>query len=323
MNTILMHSILTNSTDEICSYLKVEKSALSNCVFRPQLSGCNYQVCPIDFFNNTKEKIGSIFIKYNTQENERAHDELLTEARILKLLGTHGINCPTLIGSGHIDVAASYLLLEEIEAYSIDVEQLSLDETIQIADSIDQHQTVLVKNLEKLRLRSIELNMYKHMDFEQKIHALLTEYVPSATLIQSLQFLNTYLNAELVIKNRSIVTDRSTGNILKNEDRGLVFIDFSTIRVGTRYDNWIQFIDDPRVNLCCPKEWIEATYFKKHELSREDIESYYAASIYTNLLQGIYTYQKSVSLGAAYLKNANESFVKLRNKKDVLIRLGN
>jgi len=99
-------------------------------------------------------------------------------------------------------------------------------------------------------------------------------------------------------------------------------IDFSTVRIGTQFDNWIQFIDDPRAKFSCSKKELIKMFFRKNNSDKDVINYYYVASIYTNLLQGIFTYQKNPTLSMQYINNANSAFEKFTKKKGVLIGTG-
>ena len=146
----------------------------------------------------------------------------------------------------------------------------------------------------------------------------MKRFTPHLKVKNSYSFLNKYLNDISVIE-KTIVTDRSADNIFIGENNHIIMIDFSTVRIGIQFDNWIQFIDDPRAKFICSKDELVTIFFNKKSLNENVMDYYYAASIYTNLLQGIFTYKKNPTLSMYYIDNANGAFENFIKKKGVLI----
>ncbi len=312
---------LQNLGHKLCLHFQVEsdrtEELLQNFTIKSESSGHNNQICLIDFYDNKKNFIGDICLKY-AFEQERKED-LQIELNILNILQTNNILCPSIVDANFSHKNPSYILMETIKGRCINKQIINLEEARGILDVIQSHESVLLDNLLILQ-SSVDISyLDREIDFEKKLSDFLINFAPNFIARSSFDFLNSILNHSAVIKKRSIVTDRSAENIFIDENNQISMIDFSTIRIGTQFDNWIQFIDDPRATFSCTKEELITTLFKKNGLLENELVSFYASSIYTNLLQGIFTYRKSPRLGIDYINNVNNSFKKLMNKKCVLI----
>lgn len=326
MNEIEVHSlvlqILKKSKNRISSYLEIDdyqfEDVLSRFVVRTELSGHNNQICLVDFFDNKGNFLSGACVKYSL--GEKMKSGLALEANILSLLSLNKKICPKLLDSGILEQDnVSYIITEIIRGTLTNHSDLSIEKASLVLDVVQLHEAVLLDNIQIWDTASTFNDLYKKTDFKKKVTTFLTGFVPGSVINDSLSFLNYYLNHERTISRRVIVTDRSVENIFQNQNGDIVMIDFSTIRVGTQFDNWIQFIDDPRITLSCKKEDLVNLFFKRNKLNTKDLKFFYAASVYTNLLHGIFTYEKNPRLGINYFKNANESFMKLKNKKSTLI----
>ena len=96
-------------------------------------------------------------------------------------------------------------------------------------------------------------------------------------------------------------------------------VDFSTVRIGTQFDNWIQFIEDPKGKFSCSQEELIQLFFKKIIWKKKELKFFYSASIYTNLLQGIFTYKKNPQLAMEYFRKVNYSYIKLTGENNILV----
>lgn len=316
--------VFTKSKENICHYLGVMhdqfKDILKNIVIYSEISGHNNQVCLIRCYSK-KKLVGTLCLKYSF--NKKGGAGLVLESNILKILRDGKTSVPEILGSGSLSkLDFTYVLMESIRGTRVTDLNLNKKEINEVISNIQEHEKILNNNWKKFKNQYISEELYKKINFEKKISVYMHDYLPDFNVLNSLNFLNKYLNSKEVISERRIVTDRSTENIfLKKENREIVFIDFSTVRIGTKFDNLIQFIDDPLANFSCSKEKLVDIFFKKNNLKHSDLKLYYATSVYTNLLQGIFTYKKNHKLGINYFRNANDSFMKLRNKKSVLVDL--
>lgn len=327
MNKRLQNKLSTNegverSATKICSYLNIEdnriEELLNNFTIKSELSGHNNQIYLLDFYDNQKMFLGDICLKYSLEEKKRK--DLQTEFNILNILRTNDILCPNIIDANFSDERNfSYILMETIKGRCVNDHDMDIQEAESILDIIQSHESVLRNNLQSLQSSAIISDLYQKIDFENKLSDFLLNFAPDFIIKDSFDFLNQHLNDIEVLKKRVIVTDRSVENIFIDQDNRIVMIDFSTVRIGTQFDNWIQFIDDPRITFSCTKEELITLFIEKNGLSEKDLDSFHVSSVYTNLLQGIFTYRKSPQLGISYINNANDSFKKLTKKKGVLI----
>lgn len=324
-DNLLVLRILKESKKEISSYLKINNkqfdNIIHNLVIRAELCGHNNQIYLIDFFDDRKNLIGDVCLKYSLKLEKK--EGLQVEFNILNILRANNIFCPSVIDANFSNEQNSpYILMETVKGKNVNDHDLDIQEAESILDAIQLHELVLRNNLQTPQLLSSIPDLHKEIDFEDKLSNLLSIFTPGFITKDSFDFLNHYLNNPEAIKKRIIVTDRSVENIFIGRDNQIIMVDFSTIRVGTQFDNWIQFIDDPRITFSCSKEDLISLFFKKNNLQKKELNSFYASSIYTNLLQGIFTYQKNPQLGIGYINNANNSFKKLTKKKSVLIDIG-
>ena len=289
---------------------------MQNFVVRAKLSGHNNEVCLVDFLDSNGSSLGNVCIKYSS--NEKMKLGLTLEASILSLLYSRMRICPKLIDLSILKRNnVAYIVMETVKGTLINHSKLSIEKAVAVLNAIQFHERILLDNMQSLDTELVIKNLDKKIDFKKKILVVLKDFVPSSNFLvnDSLSFLNYYLNNERIIKKRIIVTDRSAENIFQGQNGELTFIDFSTVRVGTQFDNLIQFVDDPRIKLTFKKEDLIEIFFKKNNLNAKDLEFFYASSVYTNLLQGIFTYVKNPKLGIKYFENANEAYTKLKNKK--------
>lgn len=318
----LAAKILRNLGNKICSYLNIRdnkiEELLNNFTIKSELSGHNNQICLLEFYDNQKMFLGDICLKYSLEKKKMKG--LQTEFNILNILRTNNILCPNIIDANFSNERnPSYILMETIKGRCVNDHDVDIQEAESILDIIQSHESVLLNNLQALQSSTIISDLYQKIDFENKLSDFFLNFAPDFIIKDSFNFLNQYLNDIEMLRKRVIVTDRSVENIFIDENNRIVMIDFSTIRIGTQFDNWIQFIDDPRVTFSCAKEELVTLFLKKNNLSGKDLDSFHASSIYTNLLQGIFTYRMSPQLGISYINNANNSFKKLTKKKGVLI----
>jgi len=315
-------SILRNLNSEICSRLRIEdnkiEEILQNFTIKSELSGYNNQICLINFYGKEKNFLGDICLKYSIEQ--KGGGRLRVESNVLNILRANSILCPRVMAANFSDEHdPPYILMEVIKGRCINDHSLNMREAELILNIIQSHESILRDNLRSLQLPSITFDMCREINFENKLLNFLQNFAPDFIIKNSLNFLNHYLNDVEAINKRVIVTDRSVENIFRDQNNQIVMIDFSTIRIGTQFDNWIQFIDDPRIVFSCTKEKLIRLFFIKNNLSEKDLNYFYISSIYTNLLQGVFTYQKNSRLGIDYINNANNSFKKLTKKKGVLI----
>ncbi len=322
LNPIII-SILKSLNKKICFYLGIKsnqgKKLLQNYTIKLELSGCNNNVCILNFYDDYKNFLGDLCLKYSFMKEKK--EGLCAEFNILNILYANNISCPSIIGANFLDKQnLSYILMETIRGGNINGRNLNIQEAESILSTIKLHELILQDNLQTLQLLLPAISdLYKEIDFKNKLLNFLSIFTPDFIVRDSLDFFNYHFNSSETIKKRMIVTDRSVDNIFMGQDGKITIIDFSTIRIGTQFDNWIQFIDDPRITFSCSKEDLISLFFKKNSLSEKELNSFYVSSIYTNLLQGIFTYQKNPQLGIGYINNANNSFKKLTKKNGVLI----
>ena len=320
-NSIVI-DILRKSKSKICHYLKINYKqfdiTLNSFKIRSKLSGYNNQVYLIDFFDDEGELIGAFCLKYS--EDDKNKSGLILEAKILKLLYSNKVGCPKLIHSGVLTQDnVSYIVTEVVRGTRVIDSCLDIEAAQIIFNVIKSHELILHNNIKTFDSLPIMKNLYQKIDFEKKISLLIKSFVPNLVINESLRFLNHYLNNKYMINGRTIVTDRTPENIFKDQNNNIILIDFSTIRIGSEFDNWIQFIDYPQLHHLCEEEDLFRLFFKNKNISIKNYNFFYTASIYTNLLQGIFTYNKNHKLGMRYFKNVNDSFEKLMKNKSVLI----
>ncbi|MDD4354130.1 MAG: hypothetical protein PHN56_06780 [Candidatus Nanoarchaeia archaeon] len=313
-NTVL------DSREEICAFLNIQTEALkditTNLVVNKKLSGHNNDIFIIDFYNTKTELLSRACLKYSSDIEHG--DRLKIESEILRILTSKDVACPKLINTGIDRKGNLFILMEAVEGDRANSRMLDIKMAESILDIIKAHESVLSDNLNILKSFNEKLNLDKEVDFENKLSSFLKRFTPHLNVKNSYGFLNKYLNDLSVIK-KTIITDRSADNIFINENGHVSMIDFSTVRIGTQFDNWIQFIDDPRAKFSCSKEELILMFFRKNNFNEDVINYYHAASIYTNLLQGIFTYQKNPELSMQYIDNANSAFESFTKKKGVLI----
>jgi tRNA A-37 threonylcarbamoyl transferase component Bud32 len=315
-------SVVKDFKIEICDYFKININSfnvsLDNIQILNELSGCNSHVCLLNFYDKENNKLSKFCLKHSFGSDKESC--LKNERDILKLLNLFDINSPKVIGfRSSVDRFTPCILMEFIQGHSVDKFKPSLNQVDLVIDKIIEHQLVIRNNLITPYSFISDRDLGAYIDFEMKVKTILASNIPNFTVHSSLGFLNDYLNDAKIIRERVVVTDRSAENIIFNNYNEVTLIDFSTLRVGTKFDNIIQFIDDPRTVLPVDKNILLKQLFNKFNFSKDEIKYYYVASIYTNLLQGIYTYSKNPKIAIDYIKNANLSFEKLINKKSVLI----
>lgn len=309
--------------EKMCLFFNIEpnksKELMDNFIVESRSSGHNNEISFINFFNAKKVLLGKICLKYSSKhENE---NRLQTESVILNLLEVNNIICPKVIDIGLNKESIPFILMEVINTQNASNCLINIQTSELILNIIRQHELVLINNLETLGFSKDNLDSNKKIDFEKKLIGFLKDFTPQFMIKKSCSFLNSYLNNHGMVQ-RTIVTDRSVDNIFIGDNNQIIMIDFSTVRIGTQFDNWIQFIEDPRAKFSCSKEELIKLFFLKNNLSEGELDFYYVSSIYTNLLQGIFTHQKNPKLSLQYINNANETFMKFSKKKGVLIDIG-
>jgi hypothetical protein len=316
----LVSKILWKWDKEIMNQFLHNKSknnkTISKFFIKSRLSGHNYEILFIDLYTeNNKKPIGNICLKYSLDKDKK--DPLRREFVILNLFKNKKIPCPKIIGASFSkNEQLAYILMETIKSKHSGHLKINLKTARLILNAIKLHELVLSKNSSKLKLTK-KNNLHKNIDFEKKILYFLKNFAPDFVIRTKINFLNNYLNNTFALKHRVYTTDRSIDNIYVNKK--IIFIDFSTVRIGSIFDNWIQFINDPRATFLCSKEDLIKLFLKTNKMSKEHSDLFYAASIYTNLLQAIFTYSKNRILGRSYIKNTNDAFNKLITNKGVLI----
>ncbi len=271
----------------------------------------------IDFFNAQKRYIGESCLKYSIKEEK---DYLQIESKILSLLYSNNILCPVIIDTGSRN-GFSYILMETIKGDCLSNKIIDIKIANLVFDAIHQHESVLLDNIEILKQLGLFSDLSKEIDFESKLVSFLQKITPNFTIKKQLDFLNHHLNQPDVIAKRRIITDRSAENIFIDENNQLIMIDFSTVRIGTQFENWIQFIDCPHAKFSCTKKGLFDLLFEKMSMQKDDINLYYVSAIYVNLLQGIFTHKKDRQLSTQYINNVNTYFQKFTKKKGVLIEI--
>lgn len=313
-NTVL------DSGEKICAFLNIQtdtlKDIIDNLVVNTKLSGHNNDIFIINFYNTKREFLGRACLKYSSDMEHS--DKLKIESEILRILNPKGVACPKLINTGINGEGNHFVLMEAVEGERADSHVIDIKTAELVLDVIQTHESVLLDNSDKLKLSDGKLDLEKEVDFEDKLASFLKRFAPHLKAKNSYGFLNQYLNNISIIK-KIIVTDRSADNIFIGKNNQIIMIDFSTVRIGTQFDNWIQFIDDPRAKFICSKDELVTMFFNKKNLNKNAMDYYYAASIYTNLLQGIFTYKKNPTQSMHYINNANGAFESFTKKKGVLI----
>lgn len=314
--------ILKDSEMKIFAYLHSKSISVSkiskNFKIKSRIYGHNNQIYLIDLYNDQKKPAINICLKYSIGIKKR--EELKKEFILLDILHKNNMPCPAIIASNFSSKNnISYILLETVEGECVSNYQIDIQKAGLILDSIRIHESILLNNIKTFNSISIISNLHKKIDFEKKLLDFISNFAHNFIVKDSLNFLNKYLNNTDIRNNRTIITDRSAENIFINRDEKITMIDFSTIRIGTQFDNWIQFIDDPRITFLCSKNDLITLFFNKNSLSKNDTSYFYAASVHTNLLQGIFTYSQNPKLGTQYISNANDAFKRLTKRKGVLI----
>ena len=306
--------------EKMCVFLNIKPSRaeelMENFVIESKLSGHNDEISLVNFYDARKILLGKACLKYSSEQERK--NKLQMESNILNILNLSGIVCPKIIDAGSTKEGMPFIIMEAIKGKSASDCVLDIRIAELILDTIQSHESSLLDNLKTLQLSEGNLNVHQKIDFENKLKGFLRDFTPAFVIKDSYAFLNNYLNDLDVIK-KSIVTDRSADNIFIGENNQIIMIDFSTVRIGAQFDNWIQFIDDPRARFSCAKEELIRLFFEKNHLQEKVMDFYYASSIYTNLLQGIFTYQKNPTLSMQYINNVNDAFKKFTKKKGVLI----
>lgn len=318
-----IRNAVLDSGEKVCAFLNIKtdtpKDIIDNLVIETKLSGHNSDIFIIDFYNAQTKFLGKACLKYSSEIEHK--NRLKIESDILEILNSKGVRCPKLIDTGIKREGNPFILMEAIKGDEVDGRVLDIQKAELILDIIQVHESVLLDNLDILKLSDEKLDLDKEVDFEKKLSSFLKRFTPHFRIKNSYSFLNEYLNNLDIIK-KTITTDRSADNIFIGEGGQIIMIDFSTVRIGTQFDNWIQFIDDPRAKFSCSKEELMKMLLAKSNLNEDTINYYYIASIYTNLLQGIFTYQKNPVLSIQYINNANNAFTNFIKKKGVLIDTG-
>jgi hypothetical protein len=319
----MIKTAIHTSVEKVCLFFSIDsdktRELTDNLVVESKLFGHNSKIYIINFYNFQKILIGKMCLKYSCEKIYEG--KLKIESDILNILNSNGVLCPKIINTGSNDEGAVFILMEAVEGESVAKIMLDIKKTESILDIIQFHELVLRDNLKTFQSNSDSFNLNKWIDFEKKLTSFLKNFAPSFIIKNSYGFINSYLNDHNIIK-KTFATDRSVDNMFIRENDNIVLIDFSTIRIGTQFDNWIQFTEDPNANFSCTKEELIDLFFKKNNLQKNVLCFYYASSIYTNLLQGIFTYKKNPKLGELYIDNANESYKKFTKNKSVLIDIG-
>lgn len=312
-----------DSRREISAFLNIKtdlaESIMGNLIIEAVLSGHNSNIFVIDLRNAQAKSLGKACLKYSSGVEHK--NKLKIESKILEILNSNGVRCPKLINEGTNREGIPFILMGAVGGAGVDSHVLDIQTSESILDAIQVHESVLLNNLNILKMSDERLDLDREVDFENKLSYFLKHFTPHFKVKNSCSFLNEYLNNPDIIK-KTIITDRSVDNIFIGEDNQITMIDFSTVRIGTQFDNWIQFIDDPRAKFSCSKDDLIKMFFIKTYLNEDMINHYYVASIYTNLLQGIFTYRKNPTLSIQYINNANCAFMNFFKKKGVLIDTG-
>lgn len=323
MESVKLHTkvsaALYKSEKDILAYLRSVSGneAWRDIEIQPILGGHNSRIFLVTFFDKKRNVLGRINVKFPI--NERAADNLLLERHILSLLGPASSEpiVPKAVGSTVLE-NENYNLLEYVAGQPITGMSVDLVFAEKVLNSILTHEQILDKKFDTLQhFHAISNNLLRRINYSHKIGRAIQEHAPHLNLSAPLEFLNTLLNQKSELKNRKLITDRSGGNILVTKNNKIAFIDFSTVRIGTRFDNWVQFIDDPRISFSCSREQLIQLFFKKNDLihTHRELSLFHAASLYTNLMQSIFTHKKDPELSGAYLERANNAYTALTGKK--------
>jgi len=318
-NNSTVLQILNYSKLSIGKYLNLNQNEfdklIKNINVKKNNTGINSQLFFVDFYENEKHFLNSICIKYSSDKSEQSNLNL--EAHILKELTTNTANiCPRIIDFGTVvGTNNTFIIMSLVNGKPLSNVVISIQEAEKILDLILTHEKILLKDRVVLDHRSIINKLHEKIDYRKKILLLLGGLDNKFKISNSLRFLNYYLNHPSIIKHRKIITDRSSSNFLLEPDDRIKLIDFSTIRAGSIFDNWIQFIDDPRSEFSCSREQLIDLFFEKN--NKTSVKFFQAASVYTCLLQGIFSYKQNQKIGNAYFEKANKAYSLLKKNKVV------
>lgn len=311
--------VFLKSNKDIRLYLKIKNK--SRKVFPISYravkftSGHRAGIALIELIDCECRVLGTVCIKYTF---ESVHN-LQTEFKILKLFSENDILVPSAICFNHIvNLHLSYIIMEKVNGKNLRNTKFDKKMIQNLLRITEKHQEILKTNLHLLGLSSLQKRLNNKIDFEAKIRRYINDNPSPIRIHSSLSFLNKWLNTDTAVKKRTIVTDRSGENIIRSRNH-LVFIDFSTLREGTEIDNMIQFFNDPRI--MSKRSFHD--FFEKNILNQKyknSLEYFYTASIYTNILQGIFTYRNNPQISLQYFKTVNYYYRKFsRDKKGMLV----
>jgi len=258
----LIKRIIPDFGKKMCLFFNIEpnksKELMDNFTIESRLSGHNNKIFFINFYNAQKVLLGKVCLKYSSKHGDE--NKLQVESVILNILEANNISCPKVISVGLNKESTPFILMETIDTQNASNFLIDIQTSESILNIIQQHELVLINNLDTLGFSKDKLDSNKKIDFGKKLMSFLRDFTPQFIIKESCSFLNNYLNNPDVIQ-RSIVTDRSIDNIFIGDNNQIIMIDFSTIRIGTQFDNWIQLIEDPRAKFSCSKEKLIKLFF--------------------------------------------------------------
>jgi hypothetical protein len=322
-NTIVME-ILNQEEQTLSVLLNIPQKhfadILQYSIVAAEMSGHYNKIFIVHFLDKKNILIGTICIKYS--DLEIMNQGLVMETDVLNILHTNNIPCPVVISTGNLSSSHKpYIVMDVTNGRPAAEEIVDLDMASSVLRVIMQHEIVLHDHLKNIPSLSKFENIEKYIDYNEKIAFLMNTIVPTRKILESLDFLNEYLNDPYIMDHRILTTDRSNENIFFDKNGMVTLIDFSTLRIGSLFDNWIQFIDDPRAHFSCNYRELVELFFKTHTMSEMYMNHFYVASIYTNLLQGIFNYERNRKLAMSYFEKVNQAYSNLNNKKSMLIEI--
>ena len=126
------------------------KDIMDNLVVNTKLSGHNNDIFIIDFYNTETEFLGRACLKYSS--DIEYGDRLKIESEILRILNRKGVACPKLINTEINRKGDLFVLMEAIEGERTDARILDIKTIELILDMIQTHESVLLDNLDKIKL---------------------------------------------------------------------------------------------------------------------------------------------------------------------------
>jgi len=311
---MIIDSILEQSKDVLSVRYGIKIQNFS-FVVRETNGGLNSVVYVVELFNRNvaTATIAIKLFSQKNQENSQIEYDIVTV-----LYSTKSFVAEPLFQYSGNESIPPYNIMEYVEGVVLSETPIVFVEGKKIIDLIRSHQEILQTHKTLFSGKSFYKNINNFIEYEKKIEQLANQYLTDVALVVVPTGINTLLNSMVIMNQRSIVTDRSSANCVRTLENEFYLIDFSTVRIGTIFDNFLQWLDDPKTLLTDTDREALVEYVQDSYTTITK-DQYYAAALYTNFLQAVFNREGNKTISNLYIKKVNYYYQMLYKTKGILL----